>query len=170
MFDRIEEWLWQHPRLIDYMTVLVPFLFICLIGFLSSGCSTLKEVPVQQIEKIEYRDSLIYIRDTVTLEIPKEVTREVIPQLDTSYLSTSLATSTAYLDTAHRKIHHTLQQRGTIQTKIDTVVKVQYTDRYIEKEVPVEVEVIKYKRDTLFWVSLALNLIVLIILGLKITA
>lgn len=126
-------------------------IFITLLLGLSS-CTTLKEVPVQTVEKIVYKDTLIYINDSIKIDVPYEVVKEVIPEIDTSYLKTSLAESVAYLDIDKKKIVHTLTQKGEISTKLDTVVKFQYIDKIIQKEVPVEVEVIKYKYDTLFWV------------------
>lgn len=127
----------------------------------------IKKVPVETIEKIEYRDSLVYIRDSIEVQVPVEKVVEVLPALDTSYLNTSVAESIAYLDTAKRQIHHTLEQKGTIKTKIDTVFKVEYVDRFIEKEVPVEVEVIKYKRDALFWVLVGWTLFTILIVLLR---
>ena len=135
------------------ITYFIPALIILAIGLLMmTSCAGIKQIPVQTVEKVVYRDSLIYINDTIKVEVPKEVVREVVPQIDTSYLKTSLAESVAYLDTTERKLHHTLTQKGEIKIKYDTIVKVQYVDRIVEKEVPVEVEVIKYKRDTFFWV------------------
>ena len=96
------------------------------------------------------------------MEVPVEVVKEVLPELDTSYLKTSVAESVAYLDTAKRQLHHTLEQKGTIKTKIDTVFKVEYVDRVITKDVPIEVEVIKYKRDALFWVLVGWALLCII--------
>lgn len=137
------------------ITYFIPALIILAIGLLMmTSCAGIKQIPVQTVEKVVYRDSLIYINDTVRVEIPKEVVKEVVPHIDTSYLKTSLAESVAYLDTTERKLHHTLTQKGEIKIKYDTIVKVQYVDRIVEKEVPVEVEVIKYKRDTFFWVLL----------------
>lgn len=142
----------EMKRIITYF---IPALIILAIGLLMmTSCAGIKQIPVQTVEKVVYRDSLIYINDTVRVEIPKEVVKEVVPQIDTSYLKTSLAESVAYLDTTERKLHHTLTQKGEIKIKYDTIVKVQYVDRIVEKEVPVEVEVIKYKRDTFFWVLL----------------
>lgn len=69
------------------------------------------EVPVES--QTEVRDSLVYIRDTVRVDIPVEVTKVVMPAVDTSHISTSFAESTAYLDTLERRIHHTLQQKGS---------------------------------------------------------
>lgn len=134
------------------ITILLPALIILVLGLLTVSCGTIKEVPVQTVEKVVYRDSLIYVNDTLTIPVPYEKIVEVLPEVDTSHLETSVAKSTAYLDTAKRKLHHTLEQKGSIKYVHDTVHVVQYVDRIIEKDVPVEVEVIKYKRDSLFWV------------------
>ena len=137
------------------ITIFIPALIILTIGLLMmTSCAGIKEIPVQTVEKVIYRDSLIYINDTFRVEVPKEVVKEVIPQIDTSYIKTSLAESVAYLDTTERKLHHTLTQKGEIKIKYDTIVKIQHVDRIVEREVPVEVEVIKYKRDTFYWVLL----------------
>ena len=134
------------------ITILLPALTILVLGLLATSCGTIKEIPVQTIEKVVYRDSLIYVNDTLTIPVPYEKIVEVVPEVDTSYLETSVAKSTAYLDTAKLKLHHTLEQKGSIKYIHDTVHVVQYVDRIITKDVPVEVEVIKYKRDSLFWV------------------
>lgn len=146
-----------------YLAVFVAFLLMMV------GCGTIKELPVQTIERVEYRDSLIYLRDTVNIPVPYEKIVEVVPEIDTSYLETSVAKSTAYLDTAKRKLHHTLEQKGSIKYIHDTVHVVQYVDRVIEKEVPVEVEVIKYKRDALFWVLVGWTLFTLLVMVLRLT-
>jgi hypothetical protein len=141
-------------------------LFNCVV-FLTA-CRGIKEIPVQTVEKLVYKDSLIYIKDTLKVEIPKETIIEVVPDIDTSFLKTSLAESIAYLDTTERKLHHTLTQKGNIEIEYDTIVKVQYVDRIIEKEIPVQVDVIKYKRDALFWVLVAWALLCIGYAGLKI--
>ena len=134
------------------LNVLLPALTILVAGLMLIACGPIKQIPVETVEKIVYKDSLIYIHDSIEVPIPHEVVREVIPDIDTSYLKTSVAESIAYLDTAKRKLHHTLEQKGKVEIKYDTIVKVQYVDRIIKQDVPVEVEVIKYKRDALFWV------------------
>lgn len=116
------------------------------------SCGTVKEIPVQTIEKIVYRDTLIYVNDTLKIEIPKETIREVIPHFDTSYLKTSLAESVAYLDTIKLELHHTLTQKGELEIKYDTIFRIEYIDKIVKQDVPVQVEIVKYKRDTLFWV------------------
>lgn len=157
-----------EPVVVDLLCIIIPALFFVLVATFT-GCSVTKEIPVQNVEKIEYRDSLVYIHDTVTVEIPREKVVQVLPKLDTSILNTSLAESVAYVDTAKMSIYHTLEQKGTVQIQYDTVVKVEYVDRFIEKEVPVEVEVIKYKRDALFWVLVGWTLLTLLVMILRLT-
>lgn len=157
---------------IDYMkkifTILLPALTILVLGLMCISCGALKEVPVETVEKIVYRDSLIYVLDSIEVPVPYEVVKEVLPDIDTSHLKTTLAESIAYLDTSKRKLHHTLEQKGTIQYVYDTVHTVQYVDRIMEKEVPVEIEVIKYKRDALFWVLVGWALLCVVYAVIKI--
>jgi hypothetical protein len=81
-----------------------------------------------------------------------------------------VAESVAYLDTAKRQLHHTLEQKGSIKIQYDTIIKVEYVDRLIEKEIPVQVEVIKYRRDALFWVLVGWALLCIAYAILRITA
>ena len=131
------------------------------------SCSTTKSIPVQTIEKIEYRDSLIYIKDTITIPIEKEVIKEVMPSIDTSYLETSVAKSVAYLDTAKRQLHHTLTQEGEVKTIIDTTHIITYVDRIVEKEVPVEVEIEKPYIPTFFWIVTIYAAIITLLIAFK---
>ena len=142
-------------------------LFILILLLIAVSCSTTKSIPVQTIEKIEYRDSLIYIKDTITIPIEKEVIKEVIPSIDTSYLETSVAKSVAYLDTAKRQLHHTLTQEGEVKTIIDTTHIITYVDRIVEKEVPVEVEVEKPYIPTFFWIVTIYAAIITILIAFK---
>ena len=142
-------------------------LFILILLLVLVSCGTTKYTPVQTIEKIEYRDSLIYIKDTITIPIEKEVIKEVIPSIDTSYLETSVAKSVAYLDTAKRQLHHTLTQEGEVKTIIDTTHIITYIDRIVEKEVPVEVEVEKPYIPTFFWIVTIYAAIITILIVFK---
>lgn len=123
-----------------------------LLYVLLCGCSTIKEVPIQQIDRIEYRDSVVFVHDTISVPVPYEVVREVIPDIDTSYLETSVARSVAYLDKDKKQLSHSLEQKGEIKTKYDTVIVVEYVDKYIEREVPVTVEVEKPYIPKFFWI------------------
>lgn len=144
-------------------------LFLIIVSLVSIiSCTTIREVPIQTVEKVIYRDSVVYVKDSINVEIPVEVVKLIVLDVDTSYLKTSLAESIAYLDTAKRKLHHTLTQKGELTVIYDTIIKTQHIDRIMEKEVPVEVEVIKYRRDALFWVLAVWALLCVAIVFLKI--
>lgn len=165
IINRIK-YFFTDPVVVDLLCIVIPVLFFVLVAMLT-GCSVIREVPVETVEKIEYRDSLVYIHDTVTVEIPREKVVRILPKLDTSILNTSLAESVAYVDTAKMSIYHTLEQKGAVQIQYDTVLVTQTVDRIVEKEVPVEVEVIKYKRDALFWVLVGWTLFTILIVLLR---
>lgn len=106
------------------------------------GCTKVIYVPTQAETIIEKVDSLIYIRDTIKLELPQEIIKEVLPAIDTSNLETSVAKSQAYLDTINKKLVHTLSNKKTsLPVKIDTTAKVQYLNKVVEREVIQEVPV-----------------------------
>lgn len=125
-------------------------LFILILLLVAVSCSTVKYVPVETIEKIEYRDSIVYVNDSIFIEVPKEKVVYVGPADTLSQISTSLAFSEAKVEKGI--LTHTLEQKGEIKAKIDTFFKVKYTDRIVEKEVPVEVEVEKPHIPTFFWI------------------
>lgn len=147
--------------LVDIMTILGPALIFIIIALLTS-CSVTKEIPVQTIEKIEYRDSLIYVHDTVNVEVPYEKIVQVLPKDTTSIINTSIATSKAEL--IEGLLHHELEQKGTVKTQIDTFYITQIKE--VEKivEVPVEVTRTEYKRDGLFWYLLIFHIMAILYL------
>lgn len=145
-------------RVIQFIFAL---LMIAMICFSFVGCGTIKEIQVQTVEKVIVRDSLIYVTDSIIVEVPKEVIKEIVPQDTVSILKTSVATSEA-------KVHkgmltHTLEQKGTIKTIIDTFYITQIKEVEKMVEVPIEVEVIKYRRDTIYWLSIILNIVGLLL-------
>ena len=113
--------------------------------FLMIGCCATKKVqytPIQGETIIEYRDSIVRVIDTIKVEVPREVIKEVMPIIDTSKLETYVAKSVAYVDRNKNKLVHTLENKKTqLETKIDTVVVVEYKTEYQNKEIPVEVPV-----------------------------
>lgn len=116
-----------------------------IFSILTVSCVTTKYVPISTEMNIIQKDSIVYVRDTVEIPIERQVIKEVVPLVDTSYLSTDLAHSTAYLDTLERKIHHTLEQSGTAKAKIDTFYTTKIVEKAVYKDRPVEVKVpVKY--------------------------
>lgn len=140
-------------------------LMILLMILGISSCASLKEIPVESYEKIVYRDSTIFIVDTIEVPVPVEKIVEIVPQDTTSILSTSLATSEAKIQKG--MLHHSLEQKGTIPVRIDTIVTVQYVDRIVEKEIPVITEVEKPYIPTFFWIITIYATIITLLMGVR---
>ena len=125
-------------------------LFILILFLVAVSCGTTKYLPVETIEKIEYRDSIVYVKDTISVDVPKEKVVYVGPADTLSQISTSLAFSEAKVEQG--VLTHTLEQKGQIKAQIDTFFVVEYIDRIVEKEVPVEVEIEKPYIPAFFWI------------------
>lgn len=80
--------------------------------------------------KTEYRDSIVtvvrerLVHDTVSVEVPVEIEKIVVPDTDTSRLENSFAKSEAYVD-INGFLHHSLESKPQ---KIDVPVEVPVTD------------------------------------------
>jgi hypothetical protein len=147
------------------------YLYIGAVLF-CMGCATVKEVPVNttkvdsvRIEKVvEYRDTTIYV------DVPREIVREVVPELDTLYMENTVATSRSYLDTATRTLKGELKSK---QTKLPQPVKLPETTEKEEiikeviKEVPVKVVVEKKHIPNWCWYSLIGNIVVVLLIGFR---
>ncbi len=149
------------------------FIIISLFALSIIGCGSLKQVPINNNTEVIYRDSLIlrdstrYIDSVIYVQIPREKVMEIISQIDTSYLETTVAKSVAYVDTNLLMIVHSLENRDTVLQE-----KIVYKDRYITetktvykdsiqiKEIPVEVEVEKIKYPKTYWYLLGFFIIV----------
>ena len=133
----------NKPILSHFLSQIVALLAALFIMLGIGGCSSIKYAQLKTEERVEIRDSLIYVRDTVTVEIPKEIVKEIVPADTTSILKTSVAISEARLEQGH--LHHTLEQSGTLKTKIDTFYFTKIEEKTVYKDRPVEVEVpVKY--------------------------
>jgi hypothetical protein len=141
-------------------------IFLVMILFSFIGCSTPKYVPVQTVEKIEYKDTTIFIHDTIKVDIPHETIKQIVPQDTISILSTNLAHSEAKITKGI--LYHSLEQKGSVKVKYDTIVKVQYVDKIIEKEIPVEViKEVKHIAQWCWW-SLIFNIVIILLIGFRI--
>ena len=151
------------------LTIFVSFVMLASLG----GCGTIKHVPVTDKTDVTTRDSIIFrdstrvIDSIIYVQIPREKVMDIISQIDTSNLETSVAKSTAYVDTTSLMIIHSLENKDTVISE-----KIVYKDRYITeekivyrdsiqiKEVPVEVEVEKVKYPKTYWLLLGFFVIV----------
>lgn len=119
-----------------------------LLLLLTVGCSTIKYVPIKGDTVVEYRDTTVY-RDSI-IYTPIETIKEIVPQLDTLSMETSLATATAYLDTTNRVLRGEIHNKKGITEQIKYKEKIVYRDSIVTQEIPVEVQVTKEVK-THFW-------------------
>lgn len=151
-----------------FKTILVLCFITCIFS-----CGSVKQIPITNNTETIYKDSLIlrdstrYIDSVIYVNIPREKVMDIISQIDTSYLETSIAKSTAYVDTNSLMIIHSLENKDTVLKE-----KIVYKDRYVTetktvyrdsiqiKEVPVEVEVEKVKYPKTYWWLLGFFVIV----------
>lgn len=134
-------------------------LLIFLLLFTS--CSTIKYVPVkgEDIYHTEYvtKDSIVYT--------PVEVIKEVVPELDTLYMETTVAKAKAYLDTNLSIL------KGEMKNKKEIIYKdkIVYRDSIIiqKQEVPIPVEVEKKVIPKWCWWLIGINLLVAIYFAIR---
>jgi hypothetical protein len=167
IIDRIKYWWWGSMELWeDLASIFIPAAFIIAVAICSNSCSTIKEIPVQTVEKIEYRDSIVYVTDSVLVEVPVEKIVQVLPQDTISILSTSVALSEAKIDKG--MLHHSLEQKGAFLTQIDTFYITQIKE--VEKLVEVPIEVVKEVKHipNWCWWSLIYSIVLTLLIGLRI--
>ena len=130
-----------------------PYLLI-LVAIMLGACGTPKYITVKEKEYI--KDTVLIKADTVKVDIPVEVKVNVVPQLDTLRMETSVAESTAYLDTLTQTLKGTLKNKKTeLKKEIQVVEKTKYVEHKVE--VPVPYEVVKTKTPLWAWIMLSIN-------------
>lgn len=126
---------------------------------LACSCGTPKYITVKEKEYI--KDTVILKADTVRINVPVEVQVNVVPELDTLKLETSVAEAEAYLDTLTNSLKGQIKNKKTnLEKEIQTVEKIKFVER--EVEVPVPVEVVKKKTPRWAWWLLAIDACLLV--------
>lgn len=116
-------------------------IIISLIIYLPISCGTTKYVYLPGETKVEYRDTTIY-KDSIQYT-PIEVVKEIVPDIDTLTMSTSLAEAKAYLDTTNKVLRGEIKNKKGITNEIHYKEKIVYKDSIVTKPYPVEVQVEK---------------------------
>jgi hypothetical protein len=128
------------------------------------GCSGPKYLPVETRTEIVYKDTTYYQLDTIVLPVERIV--EVVPELDTLYMETSVASSTSWIDTSIMALMGKIENKPQIEVPVP--VRMITRDSIVVKEVPVPVEVVKTVTPKWAWYCLGLCLLfvgVFILLG-----
>ena len=135
-----------------------PYLLI-LAAIMLGACGTPKYITVKEKEYI--KDTVLIKADTVRVEVPKEVVVNVVPELDTLRMETSVAEAEAYLDTLTQTLKGSLKNKKTeLKKEIQTIEKTKFVERKVE--VPVPYEVVKTKVPLWAWILLSFNVSLLI--------
>ena len=143
-------------------------IFLISIICLFIGCSTIKQIPIETKTVVEYRDTTIW-KDSL-IYTPVEVVKEVVPQMDTLNMETSLATATAYVDTTTNTLKGSIKNKKGITEQIKWREKIVYRDSLVTQEVPVEVQVEKQVKVHPWYekILLVLSLLAVVMIGRKI--
>ena len=135
-----------------------PYLLI-LVAIMLGACGTPKYITVKEKEYI--KDTVLIKADTVKVDIPVEVKVNVVPELDTLKMETSVAEAEAYLDTLTQTLKGTLKNKKIeLKKEIQTIEKTKYVEHKVE--VPVPYEVVKTKVPLWAWILLSFNVSLLI--------
>lgn len=129
-------------------------IFLTWVAILACSCATPKYITVKEKEYI--KDTVLIKADTVKVDIPVEVKVNVVPELDTLKMETSVAEAEAYLDTLTQTLKGTLKNKKTeLKKEIQTVEKIKFVEHKVE--VPVPYEVVKTKTPRWAWIMLSIN-------------
>lgn len=131
---------------------------------LMCGCNRTVYVPVESKHTIIHRDTLIMIKDTLTVDMPLEIATDTTSN-DTSVISTTFAQSSAYVSDG--KIYHILKQKGSVKVEVDTIVKLEKITEYIEKPIIAEKFVPTPYIPTIYKVGLWFSIAGILLLILK---
>lgn len=125
---------------------------LILVAIMLGACGTPKYITVKEKEYI--KDTVLIKADTVRVEIPKEVVVNVVPQLDTLKMETSVAEAEAYLDTLTQTLKGSLKNK---KTELKKEIQVVEKTKYVEHKVEVPYEVVKTKVPLWAWILLSVN-------------
>lgn len=146
-------------------------LALTVLSFIASCGPTHHLPPESHTTIIHHVDSITWHDSTIINYLTKERYVDIVKPLDTLNLETSYAKAQAYLDTTHRAL------RGSIENKTDVAIpttikwkeKIVYKDSISIQEVPYPVEVIKTvtKYPKTYWWLLTYTILSLAYFGIK---
>lgn len=144
------------------------FEILIIILTLCTACKTIQYVPIKGDTVVEYRDTTIW-KDSL-IYTPVEVVKEVVPQMDTLKMETSLAEAQSYVDTTTNTLKGSIKNKKGITEQIKWREKIVYRDSLVTQEVPVEVQVTKEVKvhpwyEKILWI---LSLLAGVMIGRKI--
>lgn len=147
------------------MKKIISILSIC---FILGSCTVYKYLPSETV--VEKRDSIVYKVDTLKIDVPVEVIKEVVPSVDTLKMETSIAEAVAYLDSATTTLKGSLKNKKTYLQQPQIVYKerISYRDSVRIVKEPYPVEKIKKVAPVWAWYTLVFSLLVICYIAFRI--
>jgi len=139
---------------------------LIILSFFLMSCAATKTVyvPTEAKTIIEYRDTTIYLEKVIEVPVPVERVVEVVPRFDTLKMETTVAKAECWADTTNRVLRGRMKNKQTaLKGKLDTIVRVEYVNEYIEVPIIKEVEVEKLYIPKIYKWSLGFSIIVLLV-------
>ena len=125
---------------------------IAVASLVFAACSTVKYVPVKEIEYVTVRDTTVLRDTTIQYQIEKEYVRDYTGLLDTLRLSTGLAEAETYVDTTRNVLTGSIRNKNkTLNIPTQYKERTVYRDSIVYKEKPVPVEVEKIVKKVPWW-------------------
>ena len=144
---------------------------LLLSAFLLVGCATQRDSVTQTEQKdsvrVEYKESIVYVPDTVYVEIPAQQAERTTPD-SVSKLENDYAKSEARIN-ADGTLYHNLLAKPqkkpvVVQKPVKTKERLVYKNRYITKNNPkyIEKELSWWQQTQIygFWVAIIVVLII----------
>ena len=128
--------------------IVVLLLFLSLLG----ACSTPRVVQDYQRDSVVYivKDSVILRDSVVMVTLPVESASGMLPNTDTSHLETSVAESTAYIDSKGRLCHTLTNKDALIPIKITIPEKV-HTEQWEKAMIYRQIETVEVEKELSRW-------------------
>lgn len=136
------------------------FLFLGILGILTA-CRTPQKLTTTQQDSThtEIREKVVFIPDTVLVEIPSQITERTTRDT-TSHLENDYATSDARVN-SDGSLYHNLKTKPQkkpvpVETPVIRKDSIVYRDRAVKELVPIERELSKWQKTQMrgFWVVL----------------
>lgn len=129
-------------------------LLIIASALLLTSCGICKKVVVQKDStRVEVRDRIVYVHDTMTVNLPAE-RESIVTDEQHSHLENSVAVSDASVDSLGR-LHHSLESKGSVNMPVDVPYHYRDSTVYVEREkevqVPVEKRLTRWQEFRLKW-------------------
>lgn len=144
-------------------------LLVLVSLLLLDSCGPIRKVIITEQTVVHHVDSVAYHDSTVYHDVYREHFKEYTGLLDTLRMENSYSTFTAYNDTTAKTLKGEVKNKSvSLPQVIKWKEKIVYKDSIQVKEVPVEVEVMKTKYPTTYWLLLGFFVLTLIFIGIKI--